>query len=136
MQKTKGLTRTVKVMPAWVCDETAEPVTAVFIYRSDEPHAVSVLFAAPTGSTTWTFARTLLKDGCARPTGEGEVRVSPDAGHVAINLNSVEGSAHILCRSEDINQFLETSYETVPDGQESMDLDWDAWANQLSEQGK
>ena len=125
MQEGKGPTRIVEVTPAWVFDESAGPVVAVFIYRVEDPYAVSILFAGPNGSTTWTFARSLLRQGCHEPTGDGEVRVSPDGDHLAVHLRSCATSCHVLFPLSSVCAFLDDSHGAVAQDEERMELDWD-----------
>lgn len=54
-----------------------EIVAAQFIFRCDDPFAVSAVFTAGGTQVLWTFARELLRDGLYAPAGGGDVMVAP-----------------------------------------------------------
>ena len=100
------------------------PVRAGLRYDIDDPYAVQVRFHTASSedadSVEWTFARQLLTDGVAGPTGEGDVRVWPSAGlGVSLSLSSPSGRALFQVPLRELVDFLTMSYEVVPTGAES-----------------
>lgn len=113
----------------------ALPVRADLRYDVSDPYAVQISFY--TGADThsdvvqWTFARQLLSQGVAAPSGEGDVQVWPSADSdnsalVCLSLSSPSGRALFEVPLADLVQFLGQTYEAVPTGGESAYLDIDA----------
>ena len=112
----------------------ALPVRADLRYDVSDPYAVQISFY--TGAEThsdvvqWTFARQLLSQGVAAPSGAGDVQVwpSPDTGSplVWLSLSSPSGRALFEVPLADLVQFLGQTYEAVPTGGESVHVDIDA----------
>ena len=107
------------------------PVRAGLRYDIDDPYAVQVRFhthsSEDADSVEWTFARQLLTDGVAGPTGEGDVRVWPSDGlEVSLSLSSPSGKALFQVPLRELVDFLTMSYEVVPTGAESDHIDVDS----------
>jgi hypothetical protein len=97
----------------------ALPVRADLRYDVSDPYAVQ-----------WTFARQLLSQGVAAPSGEGDVQVWPSSNSgsavVCLSLSSPSGRALFEVPLSELVQFLGQTYETVPTGGESAHVDIDA----------
>ena len=108
------------------------PVVSGLRYDRLDPWAVHVAFQTGgegDGTVAWTFARQLLTDGIAAPTGEGDVRVWP-ALHgpdrvVNLAMASPSGSALFEIDRDELVEFLQATYLLVPTGceREAVDLD-------------
>ena len=100
-------------------------------YRADDPYAVSLTFHSSAGDVEWMVARTLLLQGLAAPTGDGDVKVYPsiddDARAVAVlDFSSPDGRLVAEACTHDLQTFLARTFATVPVGTESQHLDLDA----------
>jgi hypothetical protein len=122
---------TAQVELAFVApDSSTLPVLADISYTPDDPYAVRVRFHTGVDDTVeWTFARSLLTDGVARPAGEGDVRVWPSHGHggpiVCLSLCSPSGRALFEAPLQRLIEFLTETYATVPTGAEGDHVDVD-----------
>ncbi|REF38210.1 sporulation and cell division protein SsgA [Thermasporomyces composti] len=116
---------------------TALSLTAELRYDASDPYAVDAIFHTgdPKG-VRWVFARQLLSEGLFRPTGEGDVHVSPlvdDNGRaiVLIELRSPDGEAVLHAPADALAAFLQSTYGIVPPGGESMHIDLDLLVEEL-----
>ncbi len=110
------------------------PVRAGLGYDAADPYAVQVCFH--TGSSgdgevvEWTFARSLLSEGVAAPSGDGDVQVWPSSSGplpvVCLSLSSPSGRALFEVPLPELVEFLAQTYEAVPTGAESDHVDVDA----------
>lgn len=105
--------------------------SAVIAYRRDDPFAVALALISPDARVMVdvVFARELLIDGLAWPTGEGVVRVEPhydDPDYLIITL-PVAGGMRFYAERSTVEAFLDASYLVVPLGGEvalaARDLD-------------
>jgi hypothetical protein len=109
------------------------PVRAGLDYAAADPWAVRVTFrteGGPESAIEWLFARQLLTDGVAAPTGEGDVQVWPatvDGRHVVyLGMASPSGSARFEIDRDELVVFLQQTYLSVPTGNEEQVVDLDA----------
>jgi hypothetical protein len=115
-------------------DGVALEVQATLRYEPADPYAVHVVFAAAEGvdepSVSWSFARQLLVDGLREPAGIGDVRVWPWSGQtgpvVALALTSPDGHALFEVPRRTLEDFLRRTFDEVPPGGETAQLDLDA----------
>ena len=117
---------------------TITTVQAVLTYSPVDPFAVTATFPTATGDVVWTFARDLLADGLSGPAGEGDVHIWPslDASGrttVIIELCTRDGELVAQAVSQDIAQFLSSSFAVVPAGMESDRMDVDQLIARLLE---
>jgi sporulation and cell division protein SsgA len=111
------------------------PVTTRWTYDPTEPFAVTVAFATERGHwVEWVFARDLLIDGLHEPTGDGDLRVSPDIEPdlLVLEIFAPSGSAAFTLDREDTMDFLARTLEQVPAGTESTHFDIDRLLAELS----
>ena len=99
-------------------------------YRENDPYAVALTFHSVTGDVEWIVARTLLLQGLAAPTGEGDVKVFPsiddDARAVAVlDFSSPDGRLVTQTSTHELQTFLARTFGVVPVGTESEHLDLD-----------
>ena len=116
------------------------PLTAEWSYTREDPYAVTM--SLDTGAdqpVRWTFARDLLAAALLAPAGMGDVQAWPAAESAAAEagaetggkvLNILLGSPDRCARFETgaagIEAFLARTFELVPAGQESGNLNIDA----------
>ncbi|MGW1211754.1 SsgA family sporulation/cell division regulator [Streptomyces sp. NPDC002499] len=119
------------MMSFLVSEELSFRIPVELSYESCDPYAVRLTFHLPGDApVTWAFGRELLIDGVGRPTGEGDVRVSPadpdSLGELLIRLQV--GGDHALFRSSTapVIAFLDRTDKLVPLGQEGALADFDA----------
>ncbi|SEP49684.1 SsgA family sporulation/cell division regulator [Amycolatopsis saalfeldensis] len=118
-------------------NESTTPVLSRLSYHAAEPFAVTVAFRTERGRwIEWTFARDLLVTGLGEPAGLGDVRVRPDLSEdeamLTLEIESPDGYASFELEREDIQTFLDSSYELVPLGEESESFDVDALIEEIS----
>jgi hypothetical protein len=113
------------------------PLVADLRYDASDPFAVRVLFdvGAPE-PVSWVFSRDLLDIGLVEPVGEGDVRVEPVVdvhGQQSVRLSLIvpESQAQLDIATDDVLEFLASSYEIVPPGEESSRLDLDGTVSAL-----
>ncbi|MFD9071324.1 SsgA family sporulation/cell division regulator [Streptomyces lasiicapitis] len=110
------------------------PLSADFAYAAADPFAVTMTFYCDGDEVTrWRLDRDLLTAGCARPAGEGDVRVAPTSDPergdgVRIELLGTPGPAgrsHAVLHAAaaDLTAFLATAHAVVPPGEERVSLD-------------
>jgi hypothetical protein len=108
-------------------------------YRAEEPYAVFATFRTGMADIEWTFARDLIRDGLKRPAGEGDVVMWTEfSGPIPlflVALNSPSGQALLEADAHLIEAFLNRTYDIVPAGTESMEIDVDRWISQILGEG-
>jgi hypothetical protein len=101
-------------------------VAAELHYSTQDPFAVHMGLSVDDGpAVEWVFARGLLRDGLAIPTGCGDIHVFPVAAGVIIDLHSPSGSARLLADADDLARFIDEIFEVVAEDDESRYLDLD-----------
>lgn len=108
----------------------------VFSYDEADPYAVTITFLTHEGDLPWTFSRDLLIQGLTSPVGDGDVHVCPsinDRGRavVIIELSSPDGHLVTEAYTDQVQAFVTTSLEVVPQGEESHHLRMDDMIAQL-----
>lgn len=111
-------------------------IDTVLGYTRPDPYAVTMTFLTADEPLTWTFARELLVQGVAGPTGEGDVHISPasnDAGRaiILIMLSSPDGHLLLEAPTDEVTDFLDRTLALVPSGTESPHLDLDDLISQI-----
>ncbi|CAM04722.1 sporulation and cell division protein SsgA [Saccharopolyspora erythraea NRRL 2338] len=98
------------------------PVGVELRFESRNPYEVSLAFSAGSGGhVEWVLARDLLADGLMIDSGEGDVRVGPDASDpavIVVSLSSPSGQATFEADAEQLVDFLNRTYDVVPPGKE------------------
>lgn len=105
-------------------------------YREDDPYAVSLTFHSHSGDVVWVVSRTLLLQGLAAPTGEGDVKVYPSIDDraravVVLDFCSPDGRLVATTSSREVQGFLAKTFAAVPVGTESRHLDLDGLIDAL-----
>jgi hypothetical protein len=102
----------------------AVPVQVELRYDTRDPFAVVAAFrAGRVGWVEWTFSRDLLADGLLTETGEGDVRIRPANGDpevVVMELSSPSGHALFEAGAQRLAEFLDTTYDIVLPGHETL----------------
>ncbi len=119
-------------------DEQGRPMAfiASFSYTDADPYAVSITFHLPHGDVPWVLSRSLLTDGLAAPSGEGDIRLWPShdeegCATVRMAFYSPEGLLYAAARRRELTGFLVRTWERVPVGTERSQLDLDSLVSSL-----
>lgn len=108
----------------------ARAIPASLHYEREDPFAVRISFP-PTASldgaeVEWTFGRELLAAGLRGPAGSGDVHLWPcGPARTVLEFYAPEGMAMVQFDTSDLRRFLERSYDVVPEGCESGQLNLD-----------
>ncbi|AGM02875.1 sporulation protein SsgA [Amycolatopsis sp. MJM2582] len=118
-------------------NNSSTPVLSRLSFHAGEPFAVTVSFRTERGRwVEWTFARELLVTGLTDPAGLGDVRVRPDLSEdeamLTLEIESPDGYASFELEREDVETFLESTYDLVPLGSESEHFDVEALIEEIS----
>ena len=113
-------------------------VEAGLTYDPLDPFAITVVFWVEARPVPWTFARDLLARGTNEPAGLGDVHVWPaldgqGAAITVLELQSDEGAFTAQARTGEVRSFLRRSYDLVPAGAETAQIDLDAELAELLE---
>jgi hypothetical protein len=132
--QTTTTVTTTAVQIATIGSEQDHDLAAAFSFDPDDAFAVTMTLEALSGPVHWTFARELLVEGQYEPAGDGDVHVWPclsPSGEavVIIELESPAGETLLQFPTRAVQDFVAASLETVPLGQEQVDVD--AWLEQL-----
>jgi hypothetical protein len=127
-------TSTMAVQIATVNAEEDHTLVAEFVYDPDDACAVTMVLQTESGPVHWTFARELLAEGQYEPAGDGDVHVWPclsacGEAVVIVELCSPVGETLLQFPSRAVQDFVYASYDAVPVGRETVDVD--GWLEQL-----
>jgi sporulation and cell division protein SsgA len=117
-----------------VPEHGAVPLMASLSYCADDPYAIKMAFHVGTDEPVeWIFARELLAAGLEGPAGEGDVQVWPEDYDDVLNLalSSPFGEAHFEAPQSATAEFLRSTYDIIPAGQESAFIDVDSELDEL-----
>ncbi|HSP36663.1 MAG TPA: SsgA family sporulation/cell division regulator [Frankiaceae bacterium] len=102
-------------------------------WRREDPLAVELTLtstpdhpALPRGR--WVVLRDFLRYGLEEPTGDGEVRISPDVEQSAVSIRLARDGrpAWVKVPSETVRDFLDETEAILPSGEESSEEALDA----------
>ena len=135
-QQTSTTTTVHMTVPFVSGEALTDLLEGELVFDAADPYAVTMHLEAKAGRVTWTFARDLLAEGLYDPVGDGDVQVWPclsGAGEavVIIELSSPTGWAMLQTGSRAIQNFVASTHELVPSGEESSHLSMDALVAQL-----
>lgn len=92
-----------------------------FLYRADDPYAVTLVFHVQGKEVTWTVARSLLAEGLQAEVGVGDISVQPRESVVFINIRPNGRTTAILRYvASDVRAFLKATEQLVPIGSEDQ----------------
>ena len=100
------------------------PITVEFSYKPTDPFAINAVFAG----IKWLLSRDLIHDviaGTVSNTAGQDVNITVDNSWTRFDLSSPTGSAAVWVDSEQLAEFLFTTYVLVPAGVETTLIDWD-----------
>jgi len=102
-------------------------VEVVLRYDTADPYAVHATFqVALDQQISWVFARELLAQGMAEPSGDGDVRIWPTTAEgrevVCIVLRSPDGEALLQAEAVQLGEFLSAAYSLWTRGREARHL--------------
>jgi hypothetical protein len=125
-------TRSIRATVPFVSGEV-QPIEILgdFVFDPADPYAVHLVIGrGDDPAVTWTFARELLAEGVYDPCGNGDVVVWPCLGThgeavVIIELRSPSGMAMLQTPSRAVQRFVAETYEVVPTGSESDQINLD-----------
>jgi sporulation and cell division protein SsgA len=73
-------------------------------WRAEHPHQVDMVI----GGKPWTVAWELLRDGCRRPVGDGDIHVTPTGrAQTEIRLRNHNGSGAARIATQDLRDFVD-----------------------------
>ena len=127
-------TSTMAVQIGTTDAEVEQTLVAEFVYDAADACAVTMVIQTLSGPVHWTFGRELLVEGQYEPTGDGDVHVWPclsacGEAVVIVELCSPVGETLLQFPTRSVQEFVYSSCETVPMGEEKVDVD--AWLEQL-----
>lgn len=110
------------------------PVAVRLEYNIRDPWAVTMEFIDH--DVRWVFARDLLLTGLYRPTGGGDVHVTPEGWltRVTVQLRSHQKQVQVQLPKLDVHQFLLRTLHLVPAGAEPELANWDGFIASVLEQ--
>jgi hypothetical protein len=111
--------------------EASAPVVTRWVYRTDDPFAVTVeIQTRGNRFVDWVLARDLLVEGLHTPAGIGDVRVRPaNMGEWEVTLVEIcspDGHAVLEVDRDLLRQFVRATIDSVPIGCENTVFDIDA----------
>lgn len=114
------------------------PVLSRWSYRADEPYSVTVAFQVSSENwIDWVFARDLVIAGLQGPSGIGDVRFIPfdDKSErlLLMQVESDQGRASWFLNRDELDEFVEMTYDAVPAGAESEFFDIDGLIDALTD---
>lgn len=113
----------------------AVPVHVELRYDTRDPFAVVAAFrTGRAGWVEWVFSRDLLADGLLADAGDGDVRIRPvpdDPEIVLIELDSPSGHAVFEASAQRLAEFLDTTYDVVLPGHETLWMNVDDALDQM-----
>lgn len=130
-QGVRGPVTHTVTMECFDVDGRVGQLEAELCYVPADPYAVTVRFSSGGQTVPWTFARDLLARGRSGPAGVGDVQARPDVDRdgfavTVLELQSQEGMFTARARTSEVGAFLARTFEAVPDGAESGQVDVDA----------
>ncbi|MGH8827028.1 MAG: SsgA family sporulation/cell division regulator [Jiangellaceae bacterium] len=118
----------------------ALPVVAELRYSVTDPLAVEAVFGTDTDAPVrWVFARDLLDGGRTGQVGQGDVVVGPSMDQegnrvVRIMLRSPYGRATLDADADQIEDFLQLTWGSVPAGIEELLIDIEPLLDALTDE--
>jgi hypothetical protein len=105
--------------------------TAELHYDPTDPYAVRATILTGVSEVTWTFGRDLLIEGTYRPSGDGDVHVSPSVNQdgravVLVELHAGGAMGLVQAGARAVQSFVDAMIEAVRPGTECEHLDVDA----------
>lgn len=101
-----------------------EPVDTEWVWVSDTPYLVTVVFTDGQRRVPWDFARELLAEGLRDEAGIADVQIRRHGStEVTIRLHSPAGCATYVARRKPLVKFLAQTMGRVPRSRESVDVD-------------
>ncbi len=122
-----GRGRTTMLRLTW---QPGEPLAVNLVLRATPDHP-----SLPRGD--WVVLRDFLRYGSEEPTGDGQVRIRPDAapGRIRLDLADECGGYWVTLPSEVLREFLDATEALVPTGAEGSAADVDALIARLLVEG-
>jgi hypothetical protein len=107
------------------------PLLTRWSYREDDPFAVMMSIARPSGRwIDWLMARDLVVAGLDGPAGIGDVQLTPFSDDefdvLEVKIGDDEGFASLEFDRDLVERFLNASFDIVPLGAESSVIDVEA----------
>ncbi|MDR6978347.1 hypothetical protein J2X68_005073 [Streptomyces sp. 3330] len=130
VRKRQVLRRTLSVRVLLSADEAVQ-LAVCFVHDPSDPLAVRMDFpGSPEQVAPWMFSRDLLYAGLRAPSGEGDVRVWPPCrchglDSVRILLRSSYAAAVLFVPADELRDWLEETFASVPAGEEYAHLSWE-----------
>ena len=114
------------------------PVVTRWRYRAVDPFAISLAVQVSTTRwVEWLVARDLVTNSLTAPSGLGDIRMSPqivqDYEIVEIEISSSDGRAVLEVDRDLLSNFVASTIELVPRGDENLWLDLDTEIAKLTQ---
>jgi hypothetical protein len=117
-----GPNRTTLLRLAW---SRTDPLAVRLLLTAEPDHP-----ALPHGS--WAVLRDFLRYGCDHATGDGLVRIHPEAdGHVVVALHEGKRAYQVRLPADLLRRFLDSTEEICPSGEERNDVAVEALIDRL-----
>lgn len=130
------LRRTLSIRVLLSADEALQ-LRVRFVYDPADPFAVRMdVPGSPDPLEPWMFSRDLLYAGLREASGDGDVRVWPPCrchgvGTVRILLRSRFAAAVLFVPADELRDWLDETFASVPAGKETAPPDWDETLGRL-----
>jgi Streptomyces sporulation and cell division protein, SsgA len=119
----------------WLGEGAEQSVRAEFRFDPEVPMIVSITFTPGHGpSVIWHIGREVLAHGLHEDSGEGDVQVWPSEFHdhlAWLMLESRGVGAFFQMPVQPLADWLDATYEAVPEETEMDTLDWDGFIAEL-----
>ncbi|MFD6315767.1 SsgA family sporulation/cell division regulator [Streptomyces nigra] len=118
-------------------DGTA-PVDVTLAYETSAPHTVVMELEIRESHrpSVWALSRSMLAEGLLVPAGLGDVQITPATPEfVLLQLGDDAEQASLWMPLAEIEEFLESTYDAVPVGEEDQWLEVDTTLDQILKAG-
>ncbi|MEK6441214.1 MULTISPECIES: SsgA family sporulation/cell division regulator [unclassified Pseudonocardia] len=114
------------------------PVVTRWTYTATDPFAVTLAVRTRHDRwVEWLVGRDLVLEGLSRPTGDGDIRMSPQLvqGYdiVEIEIRSTDGRAVLEVDRDLLRHFVDSTAEMIAFGEESDRMDLDGMIERISQ---
>ncbi|MER7693063.1 SsgA family sporulation/cell division regulator [Streptomyces sp. NPDC097610] len=130
---------TCRTVVALLEEQTPRSVMTDLRYESAEPYSIFVVFNAGTGmAIEWELGRELMTSGRRRLAGLGDVQIWPAEirGHELVYMSFRSGWEKFVVAAAGvvIDEFLKSTFEVVPLGEETRFLGVESFVSQLPDE--
>lgn len=114
----------IQAHPTWHLDGDHVIIPSILRYDPRDPLVLHLtFFGAKTAN--WVIGRDLIATGMRTPAGLADIKITRSGQHLHLKLTSHDGTGVLVTPADDIEMFLNVTYDAVPGGSEDIDLDLD-----------